>query len=157
MRKIAILLLVCFCTIVCKAQIPASGKVSQEKMLERFLSYVKIESQSKDEASMTSFPMNDGQREIARFIYNEVMSFGGKGVKVTLSDDYYIYIDIPSNIKKKVPSVLFMAHMDVTPEAPGNGIKPIVHRNYDGGDLKLPGGITLSPNIPEGSHLTIVR
>ena len=153
MRKIAILLLVCFCTIVCKAQIPASGKVSQEKMLERFLSYVKIESQSKDEASMTSFPMNDGQREIARFIYNEVMSFGGKGVKVTLSDDYYIYIDIPSNIKKKVPSVLFMAHMDVTPEAPGNGIKPIVHRNYDGGDLKLPGGITLSPNIPEGSHL----
>ena len=153
MKRISLIMLFVACIFICKAQIPTSGKVSQEKMLERFLSYVKIESQSKDEASMTSFPMNDGQREIARFIYNEVMSFGGKGVNVTLSDDYYIYIDIPSNIKKKVPSVLFMAHMDVTPEAPGNGIKPIVHRNYDGGDLKLPSGITLSPNIPQGSHL----
>lgn len=69
-------------------------------MLERFLSYVKIESQSIDEPSMTSFPMTDGQREIARYIYNEVKAFGGKGVNVTLSDDYYIYIDIQSNIKK---------------------------------------------------------
>lgn len=132
---------------------PHLGSVSQEKMLERFLSYVKIESQSIDEPSMTSFPMTDGQREIARYIYNEVKAFGGKGVKVTLSDDYYVYIDIPSNIKKKVPSVLFMAHMDVTPEAPGNGIKPMVHRNYDGGDIKLPGGITLSPNNPQCAHL----
>ena len=153
MRKIAFLLLVCSCTIVCKAQIPASGKVSQEKMLERFLSYVKIESQSIDEPSMTSFPMTDGQREIAKFIFNEVKDFGGKGVKVTLSDDYYVYIDIPSNIKKNVPSVLFMAHMDVTPEAPGKGIKPMVHRNYDGGDISLPGGITISPKNPQCAHL----
>ena len=122
-------------------------------MLERFLSYVKIESQSIDESSMTSFPMTEGQREIAKFIYNEVKGFGGKDVKVTLSDDYYVYIDIPSNIKKNVPSVLFMAHMDVTPEVPGKGIKPIVHRNYDGGDISLPGGITISPNNPQCAHL----
>lgn len=122
-------------------------------MLERFLSYVKIESQSIDESSMTSFPMTEGQREIAKFIYNEVKGFGGKDVKVTLSDDYYVYIDIPSNIKKNVPSVLFMAHMDVTPEVPGKGIKPIVHRNYDGGDICLPGGITISPNNPQCAHL----
>lgn len=122
-------------------------------MLERFLSYVRIESQSIDEPSMTSFPMSEGQKEIAQYIYKEVKDFGGKGVKVTLSEDYYVYIDIPSNIKKKVPSVLFMAHMDVTPEAPGNGIKPMVHRNYDGDDLKLPGGITLSPNNPQCAHL----
>lgn len=128
-------------------------KVSKEKMLERFLSYVRIESQSIDEPDMNSFPMSDGQKEIARYIYNEVKAFGGKDVKVTLSDDYYVYLDIPSNIKKEVPSILFMAHMDVTPEAPGSGIKPIVHRNYDGGDLHLPGGITLSPNSPQGAHL----
>ena len=139
MKKISIILLLTIYVFTCKAQIPVSGKVSNEKMLERFLSYVKIESQSIDEPSMTSFPMTDGQREIARYIYNEVKAFGGKGVKVTLSDDYYVYIDIPSNIKKKVPSVLFMAHMDVTPEAPGIGIKPMVHRNYDGGEIKLPG------------------
>jgi len=153
MKRISIIVFFTVCIITCYAQIPASGKVSQEKMLERFLSYVKIESQSIDEPSMTSFPMTDGQREIAKFIFNEVKDFGGKGVKVTLSDDYYVYIDIPSNIKKNVPSVLFMAHMDVTPEAPGKGIKPIVHRNYNGGDIKLPGGITLNPNNPQCAHL----
>ena len=153
MKRISTILCLLVYILTCQAQIPASGKVSQEKMLERFLSYVKIESQSIDEPSMTSFPMTDGQREIARYIYNEVKAFGGKGVKVTLSDDYYVYIDIPSNIKKKIPSILFMAHMDVTPEAPGIGIKPMVHRNYDGGDIKLPGGITLSPNNPQCAHL----
>lgn len=153
MKRFSITLLLLICTFVCKAQIPTSGKVSQEKMLERFLSYVNIESQSVDEPSMTSFPMTDGQKEIAKFIYNEVKGFGGKGVKVTLSDDYYVYIDIPSNIKKNVPSALFMAHMDVTPEAPGKGIKPIVHRNYDGGDISLSGGITISPNNPQCAHL----
>ena len=153
MKRISAIVLLVFCVLICNAQKPVREKVSQEKMLERFLSYVKIESQSIDEPSMTSFPMTDGQKEIARYIYNEVKAFDGKGVKVTLSDDYYVYIDIPSNIKKKVPSVLFMAHMDVTPEAPGKGIKPMVHRNYDGGDIKLPGGITLCPNNPQCAHL----
>ena len=123
-----------------------------ERMLNRFLSYVRIESQSIDDSDM-SFPLSDGQKEIARYIYNEVKAFGGKGVKVTLSDDYYIYIDIPSNVKKDVPSILFMAHLDQTPEAPGVGINPLVHRNYDGGDIALSGGITLTPNAPEGRHL----
>ena len=128
-------------------------KVSSEAILERFLSYVTIESQSVDEPSATSFPMTDGQREMARHIYEEVKGFGGKGVKVTLSEDYYLYIDIPSNVKKHVPSILLMAHMDVSPEAPGAEIKPMVHSNYDGGDITLPGGITLSPQRPEGTHL----
>lgn len=153
MKRFSVIVFFTAFIITCYAQIPASGKVSQEKMLERFLSYVKIESQSIDEPSMTTFPMTDGQMEIAKFIYNEVKGFGGKDVKVTLSEDFYVYIDIPANTKKNVPSVLFMAHMDVTPEAPGKGIKPMVHRNYDGGDISLPGGITISPNNPQCAHL----
>lgn len=138
---------------MCFGKSSLTYKVKQENMLERFLSYVKIESQSIDEPDMSSFPMTEGQKTIAQQIYNEVKGFGGKNVKVTLSDDYYVYIDIPSNIKKKVPSILFLAHLDVTPEAPGKGIKPIVHRNYDGGEILLPAGITLSPNTPQGAHL----
>ena len=153
MKRIAVLLMFTAFFLMGNAQNGITSKVSKEKMLERFLSYVKIESQSIDEPSMTSFPMTDGQREIARFVYSEVKALGGKGVKVTLSDDFYVYIDIPSNVKKNVPSVLFMAHLDVTPEAPGNGIMPIVHRNYNGGDLNLPGGIIISPNEPQGTHL----
>lgn len=126
----------------------------KEKMQKRFLSYVRVESQSIDEPSMTSFPLSKGQKILAYRIYMELLlSSQDSTAKITLSDDYYIYIDIPSNVEKEVPSVLFMAHMDVTPEAPGKDIRPIVHENYDGGDIVLPAGITLSPDSPQGAHL----
>ena len=63
-------------------------------MLERFLSYVKIESQSIDDPDINSFPISEGQKQIARLIYDEVKAMGGKDIKITLSDDYYIYIDL---------------------------------------------------------------
>lgn len=123
------------------------------RMEKRFLSYVAIESQSVDDPDPEAFPMTAGQRQIAAHIYNEILAMGGKGVKVTLSDDQYVYVDIPANVKDSVPSILFMAHMDVTPEAPGKGIKPRVHRNYDGGTIALGNGLTLSPEQPQGKGL----
>lgn len=123
------------------------------RMEERFLSYVAIESQSVDDPDPESFPMTAGQRQIAAHIYNEILAMGGKGVKVTLSDDQYVYVDIPANVKDSVPSILFMAHMDVTPEAPGKGIRPQVHKNYDGGAIALGNGLTLSPEQPQGKGL----
>lgn len=153
MKRTFLMSMLLMSALICFAQAKVTKKVSHDKMLDRFLSYVKIESQSVDEDDMTSFPMTDGQKQMAQFIYDEVKAMGGKDVKVTLSGDYYVYIDIPSNVKESVPSILLMAHMDVTPEAAGSGIKPIVHRNYNGGDLVLPGGITLSPCSTEGAHL----
>lgn len=155
-RTIITSLLIVACLLASNAQ-QVANKVSNEKMLERFLSYAKIESQSIDEPSMTSFPMTDGQRQIATFISDEVKAMNGKGVKVTLSKDYYVYIDIPSNVKKDVPSILLMAHLDVTPEAPGKGIKPMVHRNYDGGKIQLNNGIVLDPNTAQGAHLKALK
>lgn len=133
-------------------------KLSSEKVLQRFLSYVETESQSIDTPDPDAFPLTEGQKEIARKIYKEIKSFGGKNVKVTLSDDYYIYCEIPSNLKSgKVPSVLFMAHLDVTPEAPGKGIRPQVHRNYNGDDINLSPGIVLSPSTPAGARLNLLK
>lgn len=152
-KRLSVFLLLAMCILTGMAQSKMAHKVTQEKMLERFLTYVRFESQSVIDQKPNSFPMTDGQREIAQYICEEVKNMGGKNVKVTLSDDYYVYIDIPSNIKKKVPSILFMAHLDITPEAPGVGIKPIVHRNYDGGDIHLPGGITLNAAVPGCEHL----
>lgn len=129
------------------------NNIRNAKIEKRFLAYAGIESQSIDEPDPESFPITEGQRQIATYIYNEIKSFGGKSVKTVLSDDYYIYVDIPSNIKGSVPSVLFMAHMDVTPEAPGKGIRPQVHRNYDGGTIQLGNGVTLGPDMPQGEHL----
>lgn len=126
----------------------------QSKMLDRLLRYLKVESQSIDDPDPTTFPMTEGQRLIARQIYEEVKGFGGKDVNVVLSDDYYVYIDIPSNLQKQtVPSILFLAHCDVTPEANGKSINPQVHFNYNGGVIILSDGVTLSPNTPQGTHL----
>ena len=147
---LATFVLSALCLIVCGAEAQDMRKAKIEK---RFLAYAGIESQSVDDSDPESFPITEGQKKIAAYIYNEIKSFSGKSVKTVLSDDYYIYVDIPSNVKGNVPSVLFMAHMDVTPEAPGKGIKPQVHRNYDGGIITLGNGVKLVPGMPQAAHL----
>lgn len=121
----------------------------------RFLNYAKISSQSIDTADMNVFPISPGQIKIAEYLENELCGIcKGSDATIIRSNDQYVYVKIPSNIKNKdVPSLMFMAHLDVTPEAPAQNIKPIVHYNYDGGDIKLPAGIVLSPNSPQGTHL----
>lgn len=138
-----------------------TNKNTHEKVLNRFLSYVKIESQSVDVPDFNAFPMTEGQKKMASFLANEIQSFGGKDVEVTVSKDFYVYVKIPSNLSdsknKIVPSLFFTAHLDVTPEAPGKGINPIVHTNYSGGDLTLSPGIVLSPSSPAGARLNQLK
>ena len=125
-----------------------------ERVLNRFLNYVNIESQSIDDPDPESFPMTEGQMQIANYIFNELKTIDSKSLtEIKMSPDYYIYVKVPSNIDKEVPSVMFIAHMDVTPEANGTGINPQIHYNYDGGDIALGNGLVLSPNNPEGKHL----
>ena len=116
-----------------------------EKMLDRFLGYVKMDSQSIVPNDDDPFPLTDGQKELARFVYDEIKSLGS-GVEVNLSPDYYVYAHIPSNMKRECPSVLFLAHLDVTPDCPGLGVKPQVHRNYDGKDIVLNDTLTIHPD-----------
>ena len=129
-------------------------KNDNERMLDRFLSYVSIGSQSVDTTDDIFF-LTEGQREMATLIYNEIKAI--KGVEVKMSPDYYVYAKLPSNTKKQVPSVAFMAHLDNTPEAPGPNnslqVHPRVHRNYDGGDIVLNNSIVVSPNSPQCAHL----
>ena len=123
--------------------------------INRFLNYAKISSQSIDTADMNVFPMSPGQIRMAEYLENELCRIcKDSDATIIRSHDQYIYVKIPSNIKyKNVPSLMFMAHLDVTPEAPAQDIKPIIHYDYDGGDIKLPAGIVLSPNSPQGMHL----
>ena len=84
-KNLMLLALVAFFPVLpVNSQQPVSKKVSLEEMLERFLSYVKIDSQPTKPSTSNPFPMTDGQRKIAQHIYNEVKDFGGKDVKVTL-------------------------------------------------------------------------
>lgn len=123
-------------------------------MTGRFVNYAKISSQSVDSPDMNEFPLTEGQRQMAAYLENELRAIcKGKDIQITRSESEYIYVKIPSNMKKEVPSLMFMAHLDITPEAPAGNITPIVHAPYDGKDIKLPAGITLSPDSPQGQHL----
>lgn len=141
-------------------QMPPEVEINQmkayvEKTKNRFLGFAKISSQSVDTADMEAFPMTEGQTRMAEYLENKLQGIcKGSDAVITRSADQYVYVKIPSNMKgKSVPSVMFMAHLDVTPEAPGQNIKPIVHENYDGGDIQLPVEIVLSPETPQGAHL----
>lgn len=136
-----------------KAAKEKKRKKTIETIISRFTTYATINSQSWDAYDPTGFPISDGQEEIAELIEQELRTIGAdKDLIVSRSDYQYVYATIPANCEG-VPSIMFMAHMDCTPECAGGEITPIVHRNYDGGDIQLPAGITLSPETPQGKHL----
>lgn len=136
-----------------KAAKEKKRKKTIETIIRRFTTYATINSQSWDAYDPTEFPISDGQEEIAELIEQELRTIGSdKDLIVSRSDYQYVYATIPANCEG-VPSIMFMAHMDCTPECAGGEITPIVHRNYDGGDIHLPAGITLSPETPQGKHL----
>lgn len=146
---------------VAPAPDPKAAKAAKEKkrkktietIIRRFTTYATINSQSWDAYDPTEFPISDGQEEIAELIEQELRTIGSdKDLIVSRSDYQYVYATIPANCEG-VPSIMFMAHMDCTPECAGGEITPIVHRNYDGGDIQQPAGITLSPETPQGKHL----
>ena len=136
-----------------KAAKEKKRKKTIETIISRFTTYATINSQSWDAYDPTGFPISDGQEEIAELIEQELRTIGAdKDLIVSRSDYQYVYATIPANCEG-VPSIMFMAHMDCTPECAGGEITPIVHRNYDGGDIQLPAGITLSPETPQDKHL----
>lgn len=124
-----------------------------ETIISRFTTYAAINTQPWDSYDPTEFPITLDQEKLAELIEEELRNIGAdKDLIVNRSEYQYVYATIPANCEG-VPSMMFMAHMDITPECVGEDITPIVHRNYDGGDILLPAGITLSPQTPQGKHL----
>lgn len=121
----------------------------------RFVNYARINSQSTDGVDVTAFPLSMGQRQMARLVEQDLlkMAKNNKSLQVVRSESEYVYAKLPATTKRKLPSIMLMAHLDITPEAPGGNIKPIVHRNYRGGDIVLLSGVVLSPKSPQGKHL----
>lgn len=140
---------------------PKAAKAAKEKrrkktietIISRFTTYAAINTQPWDSYDPTEFPITLDQEKLAELIKEELRTIGAdKDLIVSRSDYQYVYATIPANCED-VASIMFMAHMDITPECVGEDITPIVHRNYDGGDILLPAGITLSPQTPQGKHL----
>jgi len=101
---------------------------------DRFLRYVTIDTQS-DPAS-ESIPSTEKQKDLGKLLVNELLEMGVADAH--LDEFGYVYATIPSNVDKQVPVICFCSHMDTAPDCSGNGVKPIVHKNYHGEDLVLP-------------------
>ena len=105
----------------------------KEQLTERFLKYVKEDTQSN--ADTTQVPSTKGQKKLAKQLAKELKKYGVQDVKV---NEYSIVTGvIPSNIKKEVASIAFLAHMDTAPEISGKGVTPRVIRQYDGKDIVI--------------------
>ncbi|RMH12134.1 MAG: peptidase T, partial [Gammaproteobacteria bacterium] len=102
--------------------------------LDRFLRYVQIDTQSDPNSS--TIPSTEKQKDLGRLLVEELQEMG---ISDAHMDEYgYVYATIPSNTDKEVPVICFCSHMDTSPDSSGTGVKPIIHRNYDGSDLVLP-------------------
>jgi len=103
-------------------------------LLNRFLRYVQIDTTS-DPASKTA-PSTERQKDLSRVLVKELQELGMTDAE--LDDKGYVYATIPANTDKEVPVLCFCSHVDTSPDAPGKGVKPIVHKNYQGQDIVLP-------------------
>jgi tripeptide aminopeptidase len=106
---------------------------------ERFLRYVQIDTQS--DPLSTSFPSTEKQKDLGHLLVAELQAIGITDAE--LDEHGYVYATLPANTEKKVPVICFCSHMDTSFDCSGKDIKPIIHHNYDGGDIVLPEGDTV--------------
>ena len=111
-------------------------KPPAESALDRFLRYVKIDTQSQEDQTTT--PSTRKQLNLANLLAKELTALGAQNVRV--SEFGFVYATLPGNLpdNSKVPVIGFIAHMDTSPAVSGENVNPIFHRNYQGGEIKLP-------------------
>jgi tripeptide aminopeptidase len=102
---------------------------------ERLLRYVVIDTQS-DPASSTC-PSTEKQKDLGRLLAAELKELGLADAH--LDEHGYVYATIPATTTKRVPVICFCSHMDTSPDCSGKDVKPQIVRNYQGGDITLPG------------------
>lgn len=120
---------------------------SKQEIIDRFISYVTIDTQSDPES--TSTPSTEKQWDLARKLTEELRALGLE--EVDIDENSYVMATLPSNVEHEVPVVGFVAHFDTTPDFSGTNVNPQIIENYDGGDIVLNSEkeIVLSPSYFE--------
>lgn len=117
-------------------------------IIERFLKYVSIDTQSAEDTGKT--PSTNKQWDLAHYLKDELESIGLEDVE--LDELGYLYATLPANTVKEIPTIGFISHMDTSPDCSGNEVKPRIVEKYDGRDIVLDGenNIVTSPQkFPE--------
>lgn len=104
-----------------------------EKLLERFLQYVALDTQSKP--GVRQVPSTDGQWKLLNLLQQQLEEMGLENV--TLSDKGTVMAKLPSNVAKPVPAIGFISHVDTSPDSSGKNVNPQILENYRGGDIAL--------------------
>ncbi|MDP9041790.1 MAG: peptidase T [Bacteroidota bacterium] len=103
-------------------------------MVDRFFRYVQIDTQSNPDS--TAQPSSAKQLDLSRLLLEELKALGLTEAEL---DEYgYVFASIPSNSEKSVPVICYCAHVDTSPDCKANEVKPLLHKNYSGGDIVLP-------------------
>ena len=106
------------------------------KVVEKFLRYVKIDTQSSEENS-GKVPSTEKQRDLAKLLYQELTELGAENVRCD-EEHGYVYAVIPSNQSgNQAPAIGFIAHMDTSEAVSGANVNPRIIENYDGKDIVL--------------------
>lgn len=123
-----------------------------EKILDRFLRYVAVDTQSDPESD--SQPSAAKEFNLLKMLRDELHAMG---VEASLDEYGYVMAKVPSNCGKDVPAVGFIAHVDTAPDASGDNIHPQIIRNYDGSDIPLKGVEGLYLKVSEFPELADYR
>ena len=116
---------------------------------ERFCRYVQFDTQS--DPLSTAFPSTEKQKILSQLLVNELLEMGI--IDAHLDDFGYVYATIPATTNKSVPVICFCAHVDTAPDCSGTGVKPLIHKHYNGADIVLPDDTTQVIRLSEHPYL----
>ena len=123
--------------------------MNQERLLERFLRYVQIDTTAVDD--LDQYPSCRGQMELGKVLVEELQAMGI--TDATQDEHGVIYATVPATVEGNVSVVALNSHLDTSPETTGAGVKPQVIRDYQGGDIPLPGDPTRVITVDESPEL----
>ena len=123
-------------------------------LLERFTEYVQIDTQHGNKGDENSIqigmnqltvPSTEKQKDLGELLVDQLKALGVQDAH--MDGKGYVYATVPaSSGYEHRPAVCFCAHMDTSPEYSGAGVRPLLHSDYDGGEIHLPkGGVVLTP------------
>ncbi len=121
-------------------------------VVDRFVRYAKVWTTS-EEGVEDKYPSTERQKDLLRLLVVELKKLGLKDPAIDKHG--YVMATLPSNLpkKKKVPVIGLIAHVDTSPEVSGKGVRPIMHKDYDGKDIVLPGDPKVIIKVEENPHL----
>ena len=129
----------------------AQIKAPTESAMDRFLRYIKIDTQSAEDAG--KWPSTEKQLVLARLLETELKALGVQNVRI--SEEGIVYGMVTGNLadNSKVPTIGFIAHMDTSPAVSGANVNAIIHKNYQGGDIVLPNDKTQVITVAQNPDL----